>query len=94
MKLDKTKLKQIILEVLREEEQEEEMIPMIKVSVEEVSVESRKVSEMEGKGYSVITKGNVEVEEVDEMVRNMMKAYKAKKELQQEPGQEDNQEST
>ena len=81
MKLNKTKLKQIILEVLNEQE---EMVQMVKATVEEKTVERREVSNMENEGWSRMDNGNEEVEEVGEIIRTAMEAYKTKKKLQQQ----------
>jgi hypothetical protein len=89
MKLNKTKLKQIILEVLNEQE---EMVQMVKATVEEKTVERREVSDMENEGWSRMDNGNEEVEEVGEIIRTAMEAYKTKKKLQQQ--QADQEEET
>lgn len=81
MKLNKSKLKQIILEVLNEQE---EMVQMVKATVEEKTVERREVSNMENEGWSRMDNGNEEVEEVGEIIRTAMEAYKTKKKLQQQ----------
>ena len=66
MKLNKTKLKQIILEVLREQE---EMVQMIRATVEETMIDKTEVSKFVRDGYSEMKDGNVEVDEVNEMIR-------------------------
>ena len=81
MKLNKSKLKQIILEVLNEQE---ETVQMVKATVEEKTVERREVSNMENEGWSRMDNGNEEVEEVGEIIRTAMEAYKTKKKLQQQ----------
>ena len=81
MKLNKAKLKRIILEVLNEQE---EMVQMVKATVEEKTVERREVSNMENEGWSRMDNGNEEVEEIGEIIRTAMEAYKTKKKLQQQ----------
>jgi len=52
--------------------------------VEEKTVERREVSNMENEGWSRMDNGNEEVEEVGEIIRTAMEAYKTKKKLQQQ----------
>lgn len=90
MKLNRAKLKQIILEVLREEEEQVQTIPVVKVSMTQKEIPIKDLSRWEKDGYSSIEKAKVEVEEVDRMIQDLIDSYKSKQALnpEDEPEQE------
>jgi hypothetical protein len=90
MKVNKAKLKQIILEVLKEEEN----VLMVRATMEKKVVNKTDAPEEERGGWSRIEQAAEEVGEVEEFVRNTQDAYEAEQKLQQKQDLENDQEST
>lgn len=90
MKVDRAKLKQIILEVLKEEKN----VLMVRATVEKQVVDETDAPKEEKDGWSRIEQAAEEVGEVEEFVRNTQDAYEAEQKLQQNQDLENNQEPT
>lgn len=90
MKVDRAKLKQIILEVLKEEKN----VLMVRATVEKQVVDETDASKEEKDGWSRIEQATQEVAEVEEFIRNTIKAHDAEQKLQQNQDLENNQEPT
>ena len=90
MKVDRVKLKQIILEVLKKEK----MVQMVRATVEKITVDETDAPAKEKEGWSRIEQAAEEVGEVEEFVRNTQDAYEAEQKLQQQQAQENDEEPT